>query len=159
MGIQYFALSIPSYPLFFQCWTYVNWVHYLDIWQFVVFGYVLIMVVVPCHGKVISKLLWLSLLLSQDISLLILRKPYGYDNYLRTWVLFEMIQHVFIVIIILHKTHSKCLFSWSMRAHWITISLLTRKSWSLRIETSFHINSNQGVDIYDKTNARACTSL
>lgn len=74
MGIQYFALSIPSYLLFFQCWTYVNWVHYLDIWRFVVFGYVFIMAVVPCHGKVISKPLWLSLLLRQDISLVDLKE-------------------------------------------------------------------------------------
>jgi hypothetical protein len=85
--------------------------------------------------------------LSRDILLLILRKPYGYHNYLRTWVLIEMVQRVFIVIIILHKTHSKCLFSGSIQAHWITVSLLTRKSWALKIETSFHINWNPWVDI------------
>jgi hypothetical protein len=104
----------------------------------------------------------IAILLSRNILLLILRKPSGYDNYLRTWVLFEMVQHGFAVIIDLRiKLIQNSCFHDRCKHIELQFHFLQEKVWSLKIETSFHINWNQWADIYYKifTHAQACTLL
>lgn len=135
--------------MFFQVWTNADCAHDPNSWQFVS-GYVFLiggdaiswqsrkqppMVLSSIKSEYISTIattkeaLWLRQLL-RDLSF----SPDGptclhYDN--QSCIKF---------------TQNAC-FHDLIEAHWITISLLTRKNWSPRIGTSFHINWNH-VDWY-----------
>jgi hypothetical protein len=59
------------------------------------------------------------------------------------------------------KTHSKCLFSWWIQAHWITNSVLTRKIDLKKLKLHFTSTETSGLIFITKSLpiAQACTLL